>query len=145
YVASEASAGKYNPTSGIWTIPVLQSKESQTLKVTAKVKEKGDYLNIVYLTDSNPVDNNETNNRAEASIKVKDVIVYNSVSPNGDDLNDYLRIDGLDQYPNNSVEIFNPGGVQIFKTSNYGSNGNVFRGISEGRVTIDKQRGVPTG
>ncbi|WP_173968435.1 DUF11 domain-containing protein, partial [Flavobacterium collinsii] len=33
YVASEASAGKYNPTSGIWTIPVLQSKESQTLKV----------------------------------------------------------------------------------------------------------------
>ena len=145
YVASEASAGKYNPTSGIWTIPVLQSKEIQTLKVTAKVKEKGDYLNIVYLTASNPVDNNETNNRAEASIKVKDVIVHNSVSPNGDDLNDYLRIDGLDQYPNNSVEIFNSGGVQIFKTSNYGSNGNVFRGISEGRVTIDKQRGVPTG
>ncbi|WP_262888447.1 gliding motility-associated C-terminal domain-containing protein [Flavobacterium collinsii] len=33
----------------------------------------------------------------------------------------------------------------MFKTSNYGSNGNVFRGISEGRVTIDKQRGVPTG
>ncbi|GIQ61186.1 hypothetical protein Flavo103_43210 [Flavobacterium collinsii] len=145
YVASEASAGKYNPTSGIWTIPVLQSKESQTLKVTAKVKEKGDYLNIVYLTASNPVDNNETNNRAEASTKVKDVIVYNAISPNGDDLNDYLRIDGLDQYPNNSVEIFNPGGVQIFKTSNYGSNDNVFRGISEGRVTIDKQRGVPTG
>ncbi|WP_281923650.1 gliding motility-associated C-terminal domain-containing protein, partial [Flavobacterium collinsii] len=145
YVASEVSSGSYNSNSGMWTLPILQPKESQTLKVTVRVKERGEYLNIVYLETSNPVDSNESNNKAEASLKVKDVIVYNSVSPNGDDLNDYFRIDGLDQYPNNSVEIFNSGGIQIFKTNNYGSNNNVFRGISEGRATINKNTGVPTG
>jgi hypothetical protein len=124
---------------------ILQSRESQTLKGTAKVKGSGDYLDIAYLKASDSINSNETNNRAEASIKVKDVIVYNSISPNGDDLNDYLRIDGLDQYPNNSLEIFNSERGQIFKTNNYGSNGNVFRGISEARVTIEKQHEVPTG
>ncbi|GIQ61185.1 hypothetical protein Flavo103_43200 [Flavobacterium collinsii] len=145
YVTSKVSSGNYNAGSGIWTLPALQIHEDQTLTIIAKVKGSGDYLNIAYLKASNPIDNNEANNRAEASVTAQGVIVYNAISPDGDGLNDYFKIDGLDRYPNNTVEIFNRGGVQIFKTSNYGSNANVFRGISEGRVTIDKQRGVPTG
>ncbi|CAI2767912.1 Ig-like domain-containing protein [Flavobacterium collinsii] len=145
YVTSKVSSGNYNAGSGIWTLPALQIHEDQTLAIIAKVKGSGDYLNIAYLKASNPVDSNEANNRAEASVTAQGVIVYNAISPDGDGLNDYFKIDGLDRYPNNTVEIFNRGGVQIFKTSNYGSNANVFRGISEGRVTIDKQRGVPTG
>ncbi|CAA9194578.1 Ig-like domain-containing protein [Flavobacterium collinsii] len=145
YVTSKVSSGNYNAGNGIWTLPILQIHEDQTLTIIAKVKGSGDYLNIAYLKASNPVDNNEANNRAEASVTAQGVIVYNAISPDGDGLNDYFKIDGLDKYPNNTVEIFNRGGVQIFKTSNYGSNANVFRGISEGRVTIDKQRGVPTG
>ncbi|OHT45740.1 hypothetical protein B0A71_15900 [Flavobacterium tructae] len=145
YVTSQTSSGSYNSIDGIWMLPVLQAQENQTLKITAKVKELGDYLNIAYLKNSNPVDINEMNNRAEASIVIADVIVYNAISINGDGLNDYFKITGLHNYPNNTVEIFNRNGVQIFKTHNYGGNNNVFRGISEGRATISKKSGVPTG
>ncbi|MRX42060.1 DUF11 domain-containing protein, partial [Flavobacterium sp. LC2016-23] len=145
YVDSNVSSGTYNAMNGIWSMPVLKAKENQTLTITAKVKGTGDYLNVAYLKASNPKDFNEENNRAEASIKIQGVIVYNAVSANDDGLNDYFKIDGLEQFPNNTVEIFNSGGVQIFKTSQYGSNNNVFRGISEGRATINRKAGVPTG
>lgn len=77
--------------------------------------------------------------------KVDDVVVYNALSPNDDGHNDYFNITGLENFPDNSLEIYNRYGVRVFETSNYGANGNWFRGISEGRVTINKGTGLPTG
>lgn len=76
---------------------------------------------------------------------VDDVVVYNAVSPNGDGLNDYFNITGLEKFSDNSLQIYNRYGVKVFETSNYGVNGNWFRGISEGRVTVNKSEGLPTG
>ncbi|MCD0476572.1 gliding motility-associated C-terminal domain-containing protein [Flavobacterium sp. EDS] len=76
---------------------------------------------------------------------VDDVVVYNAVSPNDDGYNDYFNITGLEKFPDNTLEIYNRYGVKVFETSNYGANGNWFRGISEGRVTINKGEGLPTG
>ncbi|MFH7005732.1 gliding motility-associated C-terminal domain-containing protein [Flavobacterium bizetiae] len=76
---------------------------------------------------------------------VDDVVVYNAVSPNGDGLNDYFNITGLEKFSDNSLQIYNRYGVKVFETSNYGLNGNWFRGISEGRVTVNKSEGLPTG
>lgn len=74
-----------------------------------------------------------------------DVIVYNAISPNGDGKNDYFNIEGLENFADNSVQIFNRYGVKVFETTNYGANGNWFRGISDGRVTTAKNEGLPTG
>ncbi len=74
-----------------------------------------------------------------------DVVIYNAVSPNGDGVNDYFRIENLDRYPNNKVTIFNRWGVLVYETTNYGTNGNVFNGISEGRGTLNKKEGLPSG
>ncbi|EKB04612.1 gliding motility-associated C-terminal domain-containing protein [Myroides odoratimimus] len=74
-----------------------------------------------------------------------DVVIYNFVSANGDGDNDYFRIDNIQRYPNNRVEIFNRWGVKVYETANYNSNGNVFRGYSDGRVTIKKNELLPTG
>jgi gliding motility-associated-like protein len=72
--------------------------------------------------------------------------VYNAVSPNGDNKNDYFKIDGLTECAtDNTVEIYNRWGVKVFETNNYDSNGNVFRGYSEGRVTVSKDKLLPTG
>ncbi|WP_166920185.1 gliding motility-associated C-terminal domain-containing protein [Flavobacterium poyangense] len=72
--------------------------------------------------------------------------VYNAVSPNGDDKNDYFKIDGLTECSaDNTVEIYNRWGVKVFETSNYDSKGNVFRGYSEGRVTVSKDKMLPSG
>lgn len=74
-----------------------------------------------------------------------DVVVYNLVTPDGDGKNDYFIIDNINKFPNNTVEIYNRWGVKVFDTHNYDSAGNVFRGYSDGRVTINKGEKLPTG
>ena len=74
----------------------------------------------------------------------EDVVVYNYVSSNGNGKNDFLLIDNIERYPNNRVEIFNRYGVKVFETTKYG-NANVFRGYSEGRVTVSKEQKLPSG
>ncbi len=74
-----------------------------------------------------------------------DVVIYNLVTPDGDGKNDYFIIDNINRFPNNTVEIYNRWGVRVYETKNYDSNGNVFRGYSEGRVTINKNEKLPTG
>ncbi|MGO2294332.1 MAG: gliding motility-associated C-terminal domain-containing protein [Psychroflexus halocasei] len=76
-----------------------------------------------------------------------EVIVYNAVTPNNDGVNDFFRIDKVN---NNcikelNVKIFNRWGVKVFESSNYGEGGNVFRGFSEGRVTLNQDKQLPTG
>jgi gliding motility-associated-like protein/uncharacterized repeat protein (TIGR01451 family) len=74
--------------------------------------------------------------------------IFNGITPNGDGLNDYFQIVGIENWPNNNVKIFNRWGVLVFETDGYGgSDGkqNVFRGISEGRTTVQKNEELPTG
>ncbi|WP_272861607.1 gliding motility-associated C-terminal domain-containing protein [Aureisphaera galaxeae] len=74
-----------------------------------------------------------------------DVVIYTGVSVNDNDKNDFFFIDGIDRYPNNEVKIFNRWGVEVFSTRGYNETNNVFRGYSAGRLTIDKNRPLPTG
>lgn len=71
--------------------------------------------------------------------------VYNGFTPNGDGVNDFLRIEGLDAYSNNRLEIFNRWGVLVYETEGYNSTTNTFKGVSEGRITIGKGEKLPTG
>ncbi|MGS4344878.1 gliding motility-associated C-terminal domain-containing protein [Myroides odoratus] len=78
-----------------------------------------------------------------------DVVIYNLVTPDGDGKNDYFIIDNINKYPNNTVEIYNRWGVKVYETRGYDPTGdgssNVFKGYSEGRVTIDKNKKLPSG
>ena len=71
--------------------------------------------------------------------------VFNGVTPNGDGLNDELVLEGIECYPGNTVEIFNRWGVLVYETKEYNSNGNTFKGLSEGRATIVQDGLLPTG
>jgi gliding motility-associated-like protein len=74
-----------------------------------------------------------------------DVEVFNAVSPDGDGLNDYFRIEGLECYPNNTVEIYNRWGVKVYETSSYDNFANAFKGFSDGRTTLSRSEKLPTG
>ena len=78
-----------------------------------------------------------------------DVVIYNLVTPDGDGKNDYFIIDNINKYPNNRVEIYNRWGVKVFETTGYDPHGdgssNVFTGYSEGKVTVDKKKKLPSG
>ncbi|MGG5578843.1 gliding motility-associated C-terminal domain-containing protein, partial [Myroides sp. C15-4] len=78
-----------------------------------------------------------------------DIVIYNLVTPDGDGKNDYFIIDNIQKYPNNTVEIYNRWGVRVYETKGYDPKGdgssNVFKGYSEGRVTVDKSKKLPSG
>ncbi|TCI91782.1 gliding motility-associated C-terminal domain-containing protein [Tenacibaculum sp. M341] len=71
--------------------------------------------------------------------------VYNGVSFNNDGANDFFLLEGIECYVNNTVKIFNRWGVLVFETENYDNDENVFKGISEGRLTIAQKEKLPTG
>lgn len=73
------------------------------------------------------------------------VVIYNAISANEDGRNDYFIIDGIEECPQNTVEIYNRWGVKVYETTSYNTKGNVFNGYSDGRVTIAKNEKLPVG
>ena len=57
-----------------------------------------------------------------------ELVVYNAVSANGDGLNDYLRIDNIENYPGNRFKVFNRWGDRIFEVENYDNHERAFKG-----------------
>lgn len=76
------------------------------------------------------------------------LLVHNSFSPNNDGINEVFFIENIDQiscFPTNSVEIYNRWGVLVFKIDQYDNSNRAFRGISEGRATVNQSEKLPTG
>ncbi|MDR6844728.1 gliding motility-associated C-terminal domain-containing protein, partial [Flavobacterium granuli] len=74
-----------------------------------------------------------------------EIKVYNSVTADGSGMYDRFVIQGIECYPNNSVQIFNRWGVLVFEREHYNNDDVAFRGISEGRVTFEKSQELPVG
>jgi gliding motility-associated-like protein/uncharacterized repeat protein (TIGR01451 family) len=65
------------------------------------------------------------------------VTVFNGVSPNGDGINDVLTIQGLINYPNNSINIYNRWGTQVYDSkgayqNNWGGTWNENKILPDG-------------
>ncbi len=74
--------------------------------------------------------------------------IFNGITPDGDGLNDFFLVQGISNYPINNVKIYNRWGVLVFQVDNYGGSNDmerVFAGRSEGRITIENNRLLPTG
>lgn len=70
------------------------------------------------------------------------IVVYNAVSPNGDDRNDYLIIGNIENFPDNRFTLFNRWGDKVFELDNYDNKERVFRG--ESNVGGEKDLGSGT-
>ena len=75
------------------------------------------------------------------------LVVYNGVTPNGDGINDYFFID----IPSDGsvrdlhVMVFNRWGVKVYESDNYDVGGDVFDGFSSGRLTVNRDKQLPSG
>jgi len=76
---------------------------------------------------------------------LEEIKVINVITPNGDGVHDQLTIVGLENYPNNTLRIYNRWGVLVFQTKAYNTVGNFFDGTSQGRATVDSDRKLPAG
>ena len=64
------------------------------------------------------------------NIEAEPLKVYEGVTPNGDGNNDYLRIDGIDYYTDNHVQIFDRYNNLVFEIRGYDNEEKVWRGQS---------------
>jgi len=126
---TEIQIVRWDVASGKWISEGGVTDDAQTM-VTAKVSGYGIF----------------TLARVTKLLKDDDeLIVYNAVSPNGDGKNDFFLIKGIDKYPDNTVEIYNRWGVLVYQANGYNESDRVFRGFSDGRATINRDAGLPTG
>ena len=56
------------------------------------------------------------------TVRCSDLVIYTGFSPNGDGVNDFFVIDGLQKYPNHTLQIFNRWGNLVFRTKDYHSD-----------------------
>jgi hypothetical protein len=76
---------------------------------------------------------------------IDDIEIFNAVGSEGNQLNEFFRIKGIENYPENSVQIFNRQGMKVYDAEGY-DNGEVkFNGFSDGDVTIQRDKRLPTG
>jgi gliding motility-associated-like protein len=64
------------------------------------------------------------------------------MTPNGDGINDRLVIEGIENSPNNMMEIYNRYGILVFSKQNYTDE---FEGLSNRKDVIDRGSGLASG
>ncbi|MGJ1431402.1 MBG domain-containing protein [Sphingobacterium spiritivorum] len=126
-------------------IPIY-SDNTLVAEVTGNQQVTVKGVGLVLIRAEQPGDNNyiaadpvtrELRVRNENGAKLP-VRVHKAVSPNGDGINEYLRIEGINEYPENHIAIFDANGNLIQKIKGYVNGTNCFDGIKESRK-------VPTG
>lgn len=65
------------------------------------------------------------------------------LSANGDGINDYLHIEGLEHYPDNEVKIYNRYGRLVFQKENYTNDFDGSMGINV--PALNRSAGLPSG
>ncbi|MDX8553963.1 gliding motility-associated C-terminal domain-containing protein, partial [Tenacibaculum sp. 1B UA] len=83
--------------------------------------------------------------RIHVVCEIKDEDVHNAINVGDSSYNNYLKIDGIDCFPENTLRIFNRWGVEVYAEKGYNNEEKVFKGYSNGRSTIGKDKGLPTG
>ena len=128
YVSDATSSGEYDEVTGVWTIDELLAEEIVNLEITVTVVNSGLLENTAILTSSFPLDNINVDNN-EATVTVQPVVspcsdcgtICNIFSPNQDGTNDFLILNCAGTYPNNSLQIFDRYGNNVFEAAPYDS------------------------
>ena len=119
--------GVYDEVEGSWDIPVLDAGESATLVILVDAITFGIYVNTATIIEVSPFDIDPTNNEASVEVEINERsnnecgFLFNQFSPNGDGTNDFLIINCITnpEYADNSLEIYDRYGNQVFATKGY--------------------------
>ena len=103
-----------------------------------------------YSDDGDDEDDNTEDDPTEIELNgeyVPEIEIFELVTPNDDQKNDYFIINGIEDYQNNILQIYNRWGVLVFESNGYPGPGNseIFTGYSNGRITISEDEKLPSG
>lgn len=157
------TTGIYDTNVGVWTIPGIKAAESISLQLTAQVlnpnggtnkpgrsnksaaSDPDMYTSVATIETTNPVDSNLDNNTAKASVFPDGgdcLTVYNEFTPNNDGANDLFKIECIETYPNNELQVFNRYGALVYSQKNYA---NDWDGTANVSGVISRGDMLPTG
>ncbi len=72
------------------------------------------------------------------------ITIFTGISPKGDGVHDVFIISGIERLEN-KFEIYNRCGVKVYEAKDHGRDDKFFRGISNGRTTIENTDELPVG
>ena len=113
--------------------------------VSNQAQARGTSVNGAVVTDLSDDSSALGDRPTVLSIQGCVIEVFNALAPNGSGDNKVFRIRGLECYSDNTVQIYNRWGILVFERSGYNNNDRAFRGVSEGRVTINQSEELPEG
>ncbi|GGG54873.1 hypothetical protein GCM10011414_25900 [Croceivirga lutea] len=76
---------------------------------------------------------------ADCEIEVESEYIYPGT------IDGTFKIRNIENYPDNTVQIFNRWGVLVFETRGYDNGGNAFFGVSQARATLSANDELPVG
>ncbi|NHF58330.1 T9SS type B sorting domain-containing protein [Flavobacteriaceae bacterium TP-CH-4] len=149
----EADQGDYNPDTGVWTISSsLQVGEEVELVLSYRCLEPGTIINTATVNASSPAESiaSDADSQSTAIVNIAERnplevgIIYNQFSPNGDGVNDMLKINKTQFGPDGnrevslvySIEIFNRYGNQAFLAQNK-TEAEIWDGTWKGKQVPD--------
>ncbi|WP_188459322.1 PKD-like domain-containing protein [Psychroflexus planctonicus] len=71
--------------------------------------------------------------------------VRNLITVNGNELNTRMKIENIKRFPENKVSVFNRYGKLVWEADHYDNENIVFKGKSNAKGTINKNKALPTG
>lgn len=97
---------------------IIEGQGSNTIRIDWK--DKGIFDLIVRETSEHGCIGEEI----RQTILVEELFIPNVITPNGDQLNEFLVIDKANDYPNNKIEIYNRWGDPVFAQTDYDNRWN---------------------
>ncbi len=86
-------------------------------------------------------DNDGIPNWLDADQCPEELFIPEAFSPDGDNYNDYFVVPDIENYPNNTLEVYNRWGNKVYEASPYG---NEFEGLPNSGILIGSDR-LPVG
>ena len=72
-------------------------------------------------------------------------VAYQALSPNNDGYNDAWIVEGIENYPNNEVQIFNRYGDLVYKTHGYNNDNKIWKGKANQGMVVNNSKELPEG
>lgn len=115
----------YNPATRklTWQPGDLMPGRSESLIISVRAQGEGSASQLAVVTSNLP-DSNPADNEAVALVEVIALKIPNTFTPNGDGVNDYFRIHGLEAFPENRLFVFNRWGNEVYKANPYKGDWN---------------------
>lgn len=104
------------------------TSETGRLNTIGSIPKDGDAFSGIMTSKGNAVGTFFTVARAPENTPLPPLKVVNVLTPFQDGKHDFLRIENIELYPNNQVEVFDRQGNKVFSIQNYNNRDRVFRG-----------------